>query len=150
MLINSLNTSLMYEGVMTEIYISGCIHNCDECHNPELQQFDVGFEMSYTQIVNDLLERHEFFDGIVLTGGDPLCTPKNTNELIDEIRDKLSDKKIWLYTGYTMEEINDNEKLLSIFNKCDVVFTDRFEKTMKCKGLTGSSNQRRWNNIIEV
>ena len=59
-----------------------------------------------------------------------------------------SEKDIWLYSGYTYEQILKNEKPSALLAYCDVLVDGPFE--LKKRDLTllyrGSSNQR----IIEL
>jgi len=64
--------------------------------------------------------------------------------LIDEICDRFPGKTIWLYTGYSWEEICG----LPCLRKVDVVVDGEFEAALKDNSLhwKGSSNQR----VIDV
>ena len=85
-------------------------------------------------------------DGITFSGGDPLF-PNNRSEvfrLIKKIRNKLPQKTIWLYTGYTWEQIKDLEGI----NDIDVIAEGEFIEELKDNNIhwVGSSNQR----VIDV
>lgn len=57
-------------------------------------------------------------------------------------------KPIWVYSGYTFEEIISNEKRCELLELCDVLVDGRFveeEKDLKLK-FRGSRNQR----IIDI
>lgn len=55
-------------GFRTAIYMAGCRHQCQGCHNPESWSFDAGKEMSLDEIMAIVAE--EDFD-VTLSGGDP-------------------------------------------------------------------------------
>lgn len=139
------NTSLLYEdNVMLEIFISGCKHNCQGCYNPELHDFNYGTNLSIEQVVEEIKRRSKFIDGIVFTGGDPLFSGVDVFGLICAVKALFPNFKLWLYTGFTREEISCNRTMKDIFSMCDVVITDRFDKTLPRTKLTGSNNQRIW------
>ena len=94
-----------------------------------------------------------------ILGGEPLH-PKNVQnvlKIVDEIRVSYPTKNIWLYTGYTWEEImtpiisDINSKQLKILHmrkelvsKCDVLIDGRYVDELRDVSLhwRGSSNQR--------
>lgn len=97
------------EGVRTAIYLSGCSHNCYGCHNPETHNINNGItftEVILNEIINNITTR-PFISGLTLTGGDPLHENnlKDVLTLIEEIRVSFPKKTIWIYTGYTWEEL---------------------------------------------
>lgn len=85
--------------------------------------------------------REEDFD-VTLTGGDPLCSPDATRELCVAIR--AAGYGLWIYTGYTWEEILADEMLLSVAALADVVVEGPFIQDLRDPDLLfrGSSNQR--------
>ena len=83
-----------------------------------------------------------YIDGITFSGGDPLF-PANRDEvfrLIRKVRELLPNKTIWLYTGYTWEQIKDLEGIRDI----DVIAEGEFVEELKDNNIewVGSSNQR--------
>ena len=146
-------------GCRATIWFAGCTHNCKGCHNSWLQNYNLGNDIS--NLYNDISSRFDnasYYDGITLSGGDPLANSKNSlNELYSFIKwfkDKYSDKNIWIYTGYTLEELL-NEKdteigqiRLNVIKECDVLVDGPFIEELKDLSLPfrGSSNQR----IIDI
>lgn len=71
---NIIPTSLIdWEGmVVSTLYVGGCNFRCPFCYNVDLvintKQFS---EIPERDILNSLLERKDFIDGICLTGGEP-------------------------------------------------------------------------------
>lgn len=136
------------EGVRTTIFISGCCHNCEGCHNKEAQDFNYGekfTEDKLYEIINYIKER-PYIKGITFSGGDPICSSKELIEYVKIIKKELSDVDIWVYTGYNLEDILDKEKeLLSLV---DIVVDGKFILSQKSVILPyrGSKNQR----IIDI
>lgn len=128
-------------GVRTVLWVSGCSHHCKDCHNPNTWDYDNGmeFDQSARQYLFECLSK-SYIQGLTLSGGDPLYF-KNREEiisLIHEVRDKFPQKDIWLYTGYTWEEINNLD--LDV----DVIVDGPFINYQKDISLLfrGSRNQR--------
>lgn len=144
MMITQTNISFLYEDCMLEIWVPGCLNYCEGCQNPELWSFNAGKETKYTEVLKQIKKKEKYIDGVVLTGGDPLWSPVEVYILINLIKDEYPKFKIWLYTGFSIEEIDEDKKLKDIFNLCDVVVTDRFKKELPSTNLTGSNNQRIW------
>ena len=80
-------------------------------------------------------------------GGEPLC-PENeflTMLLITEIRNKIPDLKIYVWTGYTLEELEHKEgRIKNILKSIDFLVDGPFKEELKdCTlHMKGSSNQR--------
>ena len=68
-------------------------------------------------------------------------------EFLTQIKNKTT-KSIWIYSGYTYEEIKDDAKKLEILSLCDVLVDGRYVENLKNLKLKfrGSSNQR----IIDI
>lgn len=135
------------DGLRTVLWVSGCSHHCKECHNPVTWDSESG-------LIFDAAAREELFSkldkkhisGITFSGGDPLFV-NNRNEitaLAKEIRTRFPSKTIWLYTGYTWEQIEQ----LPVMEYIDVLVDGPFEIDKKNTQLhwRGSSNQR----VIDV
>ena len=144
MRIANFTTSLIYPGVALEIWIPGCKHKCKGCFNPELWDKRNGEELKSTEIIDYISFKAKWLDTIILTGGDPLCSPIETKSLILDIRKYFPKMNLWIYTGYTKEEIYDDDELKEIFEMCDSVVTDRYDENKPKTQLTGSNNQRIW------
>ena len=84
----------------------------------------------------------DYISGITFSGGDPLH-PSNISAVTafaKKIRERYPDKTIWLYTGSTWEEIQ-NEAVVQYLDVCvDGEFqADKADTSLRWKG---SSNQR--------
>ena len=126
-------------GFRTSIYLSGCSHNCQGCHNPQSWDPEAGIPMSLKEILD--IVKEEDFD-VTLTGGDPLFNPGKTKILINEL--KKNRRNVWIYTGFYWEEIISSEILISAIKNADVVVEGRFIESLRNLDLPfrGSSNQR--------
>ena len=130
-------------GFRTSIYLAGCNHHCQGCHNPQTWDFNNGTETELSEIL-DIVEEEDF--NVTLTGGDPLYNPETTRILIHEL--KRNRRNVWVYTGYKWEEITESPLLLSAIQEADVVVDGKFQEEVKNTDLPfrGSENQR----IIDI
>lgn len=151
-------------GIRVSLFVSGCDKHCLGCFNPETWDFSNGKE--YTKEVNDkLLElcSPDWISGLSILGGEPLH-PSNISTvegICARFKEKYPEKSIWIWTGYTMEELvsryQNTEFLdkLAIRDICfgrdplvDTIVDGPFIKRQKDLSLKwrGSSNQRIWVN----
>lgn len=132
------------EGLREVCYIAECTHHCLGCQNEEYW-YDKGSEYDIDYVV-DRLTRNPCTD-ITISGGDGLTVQYDeTLELLRRIK-KKSSKNIWLYTGYTWEELFAFNKA-EVLKYIDVIVDGRFvleERDVTLK-FRGSKSQR----IIDV
>ena len=126
-------------GFRTSIYFAGCYHNCEGCHNPQSWDFNTGSQYSIDQLIDIILE--EDFD-VTLSGGDPLYHPEFVETLVGKIKEL--NYTVWIYTGFTWEEIVTDNKLLKAISGADVVVDSPYIHSLRDTDLLfrGSSNQR--------
>lgn len=132
-------TSVDGPGLRLSIYLAGCAHNCPGCHNPQSHDPHGGEETGLSTLLEIVEE--ESLD-VTLTGGDPLFRPRETALLASSI--KRLGRNVWLYTGYTAEEILARADLREAVACVDTVVEGRFILSQRDPELLfrGSSNQR--------
>lgn len=132
-------TSVDGPGLRTAVYLAGCRHHCPGCHNPSSWDPQGGSRMELQQLLSIIEE-----DGcdVTLSGGDPLMHPESTALLIDGIAKR--GHKVWLFTGYTAEEILADPSLSRAIAGAEVIVEGRFVKELHDPDLRfrGSANQR--------
>ena len=137
-------------GVRTTIFVSGCTHNCEGCFNKEQQDFNYGND--FTKETEDEfieLTKSRQIKGVNILGGEPMQQVMDDTLLKLLKRIKLeTNKPIWLWSGYTFEEIINNSKRAEMLREVDVLIDGKFEADKRDIMLKyrGSSNQR----VIEV
>ena len=126
-------------GFRTSIYMAGCSHRCPGCHNPESHDPQGGVPMTIDEIMRVVEE--EDFD-VTLTGGDPLMHPEETALLARRIHE--CGHTVWLYTGYTLEEIMADKRLKEALRYVDVIVDGPYVEALTNThlGFPGSENQR--------
>lgn len=130
-------------GVRVSLFVSGCRNHCKGCFQPQTWDFEYG--QPFTKDTEDEIMkalRPSWIQGFSILGGEPM-EPENQKTLlpfIKRIRQKYSDKDIWLYSGYVYEEIKDFELLQYV----DVLVDGPFMEEMKDPSLAfrGSRNQQ--------
>lgn len=134
------STTVDGPGLRTTIYSAGCGHHCKGCHNPQSWNIDYGKIMQTEDVANILLSTGE---DITFSGGDPMFQLDAFAELASIIKSK-SDRNIWCYTGYTLEQLIKNPKSLKLLKNIDVLVDGKFIEEKKDKNILfrGSSNQR--------
>ena len=134
-------------GTRCTLFVSGCEHLCKGCHNST--SWDASKGQPFTkgmvdQILDDLADTRIHRDGLSLSGGDPLY-PGNLDEilnLVKRVKKAFPTKDIWLWTGYRLEELNVQQKI--VISYVDVMIDGKFEEDKRDLSLAwrGSSNQR--------
>jgi len=132
------------EGVRVTLWVQGCSHHCPGCHNSKSWDFTGGREFTEEDkayLFNELDK--PYIQGITFCGGEPLDSYDDVIQLIDEIRVKLPEKDIWLYTGYTKEQLEQSDKK-DVLKKIDVMVDGEFKIEQRDITLPfrGSRNQR--------
>ena len=149
-----------YAGV--SVFVQGCSFHCPGCFNPGAWAFSGGKE--FTAEIKDkllTLASKPYIKRISILGGEPLAYEnlRDVLKLVRELKNEIPEKTVWIYTGYTMEEILNpdlsictrkaNESHLlrkDVIGNCDVVVDGRFEIDKRDVTLQfrGSRNQIVW------
>ncbi|MCQ2184551.1 MAG: anaerobic ribonucleoside-triphosphate reductase activating protein [Bacteroidales bacterium] len=128
-------------GLRTSIYCAGCAHHCPGCHNPQSWDFAGGKDMK----VGDLLEiiKADEISDVSFSGGDPFYQVDAFTSLARRIKEE-TDKTIWCWTGFTIEEIRADEHLAQMLPYIDVLVDGPFILERRDTNLLfrGSDNQR--------
>ena len=125
-------------------------HKCPGCHNPETWDFEGGKEFT-----NDVLQ--SIINGITangiqrnlcIMGGEPLCAENAflTYLVIAEVKKYCPDTKIYVWSGYTYEELLTSQmhaKIQMILDSIDVLIDGPYIKELRdiTLPMRGSSNQ---------
>lgn len=135
------------DGLRVVLWVAGCSHHCPECQNPITWDAEGGLifdEAAKAELFAEL--EKGYISGITFSGGDPLYLGhrEEVGALVKEIREKYPQKTIWLYSGYTWEEVQELEYL----SQLDVMVDGRYVAALRDVKLhwRGSSNQR----VIDV
>ena len=143
-IIKYIETTSDGEGVRLSCYFSGCSLACKGCHNPISWDSNFGEyfgKEKQSEIITQL--KNMIKPNITLTGGNPLES-YDLYEFVLNLKKEIPNVNIWIYSGFTIEEIILNKNMLSILKLCDTLVDGRFEIDKKDLTLAyrGSSNQR--------
>lgn len=136
-------------GIRVSLFVSGCSHACPGCFNKETwnPRYGEKFTEKQKKEIFDYFKKYPMLlRGLSLLGGDP--TYKTNIEplttFVLEFRKNFPEKDIWMWSGYTWEEILSSPSLLSLVKNCDVLVEGKFIETEKDLSLQwrGSRNQR--------
>jgi anaerobic ribonucleoside-triphosphate reductase activating protein len=133
------------------IYFQGCDAEpkCEECHNPETWDFDVGNKLNYTQILNIVLQdlrllasSHDKF-GLVFLGGEPLAEPHRPiiQKLSKDIKEIYGDKCNILLYSWRMPKDIKSQRLQKYIKNIDLFVLGRYVATLHVDSFPASSNQ---------
>lgn len=137
------------EGIRVVLFVSGCDHYCNGCHNKETWNPDNGkaFTDDTLQEIFKELDK-DYISGITISGGDPFYKYNilDIYSLIIEIKEQYPNKSIWIYTGYTLDELLSKNSIFInvILRTIDVLVDGPYIENLKdiTYKWAGSTNQQ--------
>ena len=136
-------------GVSVSFFTQGCPHHCKGCHNPETWDFNSGKEFTYDVLLNIIkaLTANGINRSLAIMGGEPLCEENAflTLLVIKSVKEVLPNTKVYLWTGYTYENIqkSNDPHVKSIIEQIDVLIDGPYVEALRdiTLPMRGSSNQ---------
>jgi len=141
-------------GCRTSLFVSGCTHHCEGCFNAVTWDFDYGDDFT-DEIEKKIIEslKPSYINGLTILGGEPMevINQRTLRPFIERVKRECPNKTIWIYSGYTLEELTDSSNkrchssdTLPILEKIDILVDGEFQICKKDLSLKfrGSSNQR--------
>ena len=147
-------------GVRVSIFMQGCTFNCKNCFNKETHDFNGGKELTFKEI-EELLHQlsKPQYTRLSILGGEPLTEEniETVSLLCEFVKEFMPQKQIWLYTGYTIEDIGvtnfhykdiDQIRRYNILHHIDILVDGQYIDELKDMSYpwAGSTNQR----VIDV
>ena len=132
-------------GIRYTVFVQGCPHHCEGCHNPQTHDFEGGRLVDIADIINEI-QRNPLLSGATFSGGEPFCQPEVLFELGKAIKE--TGLNLVCYSGYTFEELLVLPAIKELLSLTDILIDGKFvlkEKSLMLK-FRGSKNQR----IIDV
>lgn len=132
-------------GLRVSLWVSGCKRHCKGCFNQAAWDFNYGKKFNYKSeawYTIALQLANKYVDGLTILGGEPF-EPENIVEvtkLCETVKRLFPDKNIWVYTGYTFEEL----LVKPVMKYIDVLVDGEYKEELRDLELwfRGSSNQR--------
>ena len=125
------------------VFVQGCPHHCEGCHNPQSHDFKGGYLCDTDALLAEI-KKNPLLRGVTFSGGEPFCQPGPLSELGAEIK-KLG-LNVIAYSGYTYEQLVSmkNPDVDSLLDVCDYLIDGKFlqEERNLLLHFRGSSNQR--------
>lgn len=132
-------------GIRCVVFVQGCPHNCDGCHNEQAQDFTSGRFVDINKVAERLIKTKT--TKITFSGGEPFCSAGELAQIADIVRRK-KDIEIFTYTGYKYEELLEmaetDKGIYKLLCATNYLVDGKFEMEKKTLGsfYRGSSNQR--------
>lgn len=148
------------EGLGVSLFVQGCHFHCKNCFNKETWDFDGGNELTFKEI-EELLHQlsKPQYTRLSILGGEPLAKEniECVSLLCKFVKEFMPQKQIWLYTGYTIEDIGvpnfrykdiNQIRRYNILHTIDVLVDGQYVDELKDMSYpwAGSTNQR----VIDV
>ena len=137
------------KGAGVSLFTQGCKFHCKNCFNEESWDFNGG--KKWTDEIEDKffkLISKPYIKRVSILGGEPLADEnvKTVYLLIKKIKSLFPNKKIWLYSGYTYDEIIEDSCRKLILENVDVFVDGKYIDKLRDVTLAfrGSSNQNVW------
>ena len=92
----------------------------------------------------DYIRKTPFISGVTLSGGDPMYSAAELIPFVERLRAEFPKLSIWVYSGFTFEEIMEDTAMSSLLKLCDVLVDGLFilEQRDVTLAYKGSRNQR--------
>lgn len=139
--IGAVHTPTLSEGPgeRAAFWTQGCSIRCLGCCNPELIAPDRGEPRDTSELASTLALSG--VDGMTILGGEPLDQATAVTEVIAQYR-TLVDRSVWLFTGYTWQDVSRSPARLKTASLCDVVIAGPYDPlSPDTRRWIGSSNQ---------
>lgn len=134
-------------GIRYTIFVQGCPHHCEGCHNPQTHNFNGGYLYTTEKLLENI-EKNPLLDGVTFSGGEPFCQATELAYLGKQIKKLDLGLDIITYTGFTFEYLinhaNETNGYLNLLKVSDMLVDGKFEIDKQSYDLVfrGSYNQR--------
>lgn len=133
-------------GIRMTVFVQGCPHHCEGCHNPETHPFEGGKPYTPQELL-EKLDKNPLLSGVTLSGGEPFSQAGALLPLAEGVRAR--GLELAAYSGWTFEElVQQGGDALVLLSLCNVLVDGRFvlaERSLSLR-FRGSRNQR----IVDV
>ena len=89
-------------GIRSTIFVTGCSRHCFNCFNPEYQDPRAGQEWTdkeMEQLLSWLSAPTN--SGLTLLGGEPMENTDGLTQIVQNVKQAMPDKSVWVYSGFT-------------------------------------------------
>lgn len=141
------------EGITVTVFVQGCPHHCQGCHNANTWGFNDGIEIDENILITNILDaisKNGLQRNLSISGGEPLCKENIpfVKKLIETVKERYPSIKIFCWSGYRYDDLwfQPNSDLLYILNTVNVLITGPYIQSQRdiTLKLRGSRNQEIW------
>ncbi|QIS10496.1 4Fe-4S single cluster domain-containing protein [Nocardia arthritidis] len=140
----ALATNSLGPGRRAVVWVQGCPFSCRGCIAPEWIPFRTQRLVRPGELAAELL-RGPAFDGLTLSGGEPMAQAAGLAELVRHVRGE-KDVTVVCFTGFTLRRLRRDPPLpgvAELLSVVDVLIDGQYVVARNDgRGLRGSTNQR--------
>ncbi len=132
-------------GFRFTVFVQGCHHHCEGCHNPQTHDPCGGQEMAVEEVIREM-RSNPLTDGLTLSGGEPFEQAADCLLLAQAAHE--SGLNVWAYSGYCYDQLLNDPQKAALLQEVDVLIDGPFVLAQRSLALMwrGSRNQR----VIDV
>lgn len=135
------------DGISVSLWMQGCEHRCEGCHNVDTWDFNKGYDFTDDTInkIKYLLKKDGIHKNLSVLGGESLSSNKidMLYKLFEQVKEMDDSIEIWVWTGYLFEDVKD----MPLIEYIDFLIDGKYDKSLHITNrYFGSSNQR----IIDI
>lgn len=126
-------------GIRSTIFVTGCSRHCFNCFNPEYQDPRAGQEWTdkeMEQLLSWLSAPTN--SGLTLLGGEPMENTDGLTQIVQNVKQAMPDKSVWVYSGFTYDEIIQDPQKKALLDVCDVLVDGPFVDDLKTRASTSA------------
>lgn len=137
-------------GLCLSFFVQGCPLHCEGCHNKHTWSFNGGLEFT-DKTMNSILTgltANSVHRTLCIMGGEPMAEENMflTHLVINEVKRALPDTKIYLWSGYTLEELEKrgDDRTAAILSSIDCIIDGPYIESERdiTLPMRGSRNQK--------
>ena len=102
------------DGISVSFWVQGCPFHCPGCHNPQTWDYNGGQKLppDFKEQILAALNKNGVKRNLSILGGEPMCEQniELVHSLLSFIKFKLPDTKVYLWTGFTLEDLKHRRK----------------------------------------
>ena len=102
------------DGISVSFWVQGCPFHCPGCHNPQTWDYNGGQKLppDFKEQILAALDKNGIKRNLSILGGEPMCEQniELVHTLLSFIKFKLPDTKVYLWTGFTLEDLKHRRK----------------------------------------
>lgn len=127
------------KGLRDVVFVQGCPHHCEGCHNQHTWDYDGGQEITPSDLANVFKDSP---NDMTISGGEPFSQWKEIIKFIQHVHLNNPNKRFWIYTGFQYEDVQEKVDIVTTY--VDVIVDGRYIEKLKDSNrlYRGSSNQR--------